>query len=87
MHNDMQNMEVWGPAFANREIAISRYTKGRASICMEEASMETNPTSTRELKNADFLTWRVNNYKRSLKEKAIKDIFYTRERDRLTSHH
>lgn len=54
---------------------------------MEEASMETNPTSTRELKNADFLTWRVNNYKRSLKEKAIKDIFYTRERDRLTSHH
>ena len=39
------------------------------------------------LKNADFLAWRIGNYQRSQKEKAIRNILYARERDRLAAHH
>ena len=40
-----------------------------------------------DLKNSDFLAWRVNNYQRSQQEQAVKNIFYKRERDRKTTQH
>ncbi len=49
--------------------------------------MDKQQQSGTHLKNADFLAWRVSNYQKTQRENAIKNIFYTRERDRLITHH
>jgi hypothetical protein len=55
---------------------------------VEEKTMDTKNQKGQphELKNSDFLAWRVGNYQRRQKEKAVKNIFYTRERDRHPIH-
>ncbi len=50
--------------------------------------MDTKQTShDHHLKNADFLAWRVGNYRQRQREKEVWKIFNTRERDRLISKH
>ncbi len=50
-------------------------------------TMDNKNHTTQDLKNSDFLSWRVGKYQRQQREQAVKNAFYTRERDRKSTQH
>jgi hypothetical protein len=49
--------------------------------------MNDKTQNTQDLKNSDFLAWRVGNYQRIRREEQIKRVFAARDRDRHPIHH
>lgn len=48
---------------------------------------EKQKSGDKPLKNSDFIAWRVSNYRRRQRDNEIKNIFYTRDRERRITRH